>query len=367
MYASRSPAGAGRVGPHGLIIVAVATLAWPSRAAAEFVDIRGSARIDLQEFVDGSPGDSNFAFDSFPGSQADFPIQVVVRLDSQQSDAPAAATGAAQLADPQTSGEPNPSEFAVNIALNSRSSRIRYQSSTRIEETRVVRFDPGEISADSAVGDLESLFGRLYLDGALAIFADSNQTDLTGTNVKVHVTITLEQAGAAAQTVFNGAITVEGQPAGEINVSADGAFPVNSLVLSDLGGLLGGSNVFLLLVLPNLQLDFVYDVIVGQEATLNAVLELEADSAPESGVAAVLGTPTDAIDQVISITDGAEVAGKVIQAIERERAHPTGELAADLYDLGGDSRSPIMPLCGLFGFEFVFGLALLGGWRVVRR
>ncbi len=369
MSVSCSPGTGGCAAVQRLIIAVAVAIGIGSAvpAPAEILDVSGSARIELQEFLDGSPRDSNLAFDSYPGSQTELPIQVVVRLDSPDADAPAAASGAAQFADPQTSGEPNPSEFAVNLALNSRSSRIGYESNTRVVETRVIRFAAGEIDADSIDGGVESLFGRLFLDGALAVFADSDEIDLTGTNLTVRVTIGLQQGSLAEEAIFTGAISVIGQPAGEIDVTADGAFPVDSLVLSDLGGVLGGSEVFLLLVLPNLEIDFVYDVIVGQRATLTAVLEVEAASAPLCGVAAVLGTPTDAINEVISITESAELAGKVLDEIQRERANPTGALAADLYDLGGEPRSPLLPLCGLFGFEWAAGLALLGGWRVVRR
>ena len=78
----------------------------------------------------------------------------------------------------------------------------------------------------------------------------------------------------------------------------------------------------------------------------------------ESGVAALLGGPTDSLEDVISATQGDTVAGKMIAAIERERANPTGQPAIE--------PLPAAPLCGLFGFEGLLGLAGLTSLKLAR-
>jgi hypothetical protein len=89
-------------------------------------------------------------------------------------------------------------------------------------------------------------------------------------------------------------------------------------------------------------------------------VEVTAANLPdECGVAAVLGTPTDTLTQVIGLTQGTEVASKTVTALTNERENPSGDPAFPQPAL----LPFVLPLCGGLGFETLIGLAALVGIR----
>lgn len=318
---------------------------------AEIQSIRGSAQASVQEFRGGLARDSDLAFDSFP-DLAPFPVQVLARLKAIEPGYLAAAAVAAQFADPTELDQPNPEEFAVNLALNSEQGDVRYDASVILLETRDIVFNPGEISPESAAGDETQLIGKLFIDGALAIVAPEATVDLTGQSVLLRVRVTRLAAGQE-QTVYSGAVELRGEPAGQVGVGAEGAFPVNQLILSDLGGVVGQPSLFRLLVMPNLEINYAYAATIGEPFQLTARLEIEASNVPGAGVAAVIGSATNALDLVLQLTQGVDQARKLTSALALERAAPTGQPA-----FAADAALPL-PLCGVLGVG-PMGLLLAG-------
>jgi len=335
-------------------------LLWISTAApAEITSLTGSAEVVIQELRNGRAGKRTQVLETFPGTSNTLPLQVFARQSSADPNSPAAAAAAAQFADPRESTQPNPEEFAVNMTANSFAPGVAYECRAVLTEERGIRILSGEVNR--AEGRPVGLTGRLFLDGALAIHAGEGGRDLSGASVRVSVTIDQLRPGQEAQRVFSGSIELNGQPGGRVSVSAGGAFPIATLVLTDLSFVADEFGTFHVLIIPDIVIDYDYDAIVGEEFTLRAMVETTmVHPAGGVGVAAVLGTPTETLTEVIGLTQGQQAAAKFVQALQSEREEPSGEPA---FPPPRTPLSPLLVLCGLFGLESVAGLAALGAMR----
>ncbi len=332
----------------GLVLVAAAD--------AEIVDVAGSTTVEVKAiYTDDSEQLESVAL-AYPEDSDTLPLQAVARLVDPNEDA--AAIAAAQFADPRTSTGSDPDEFAINLALNSIADDVRYIGSATAEELRTVQHEVGEI-AGTAAGSAVRLRGRLFLDGALAIFAGDDASDLTGTRVTLHVRVKKEVADAEAETLFDGTLEVVGGPERQVIVSASGDFPAIGLFDTDLAGTDPELSVFRAFIFPSLVINYPYQAVVGEEFDLRATVEVTAANLPgEVGVAAVLGTPVDALAEVMGETAGDEAASKRLATLQRERAAPTGT-PVTLGPPAAQRLSPLLPACGVLGLEMAVGALAL--------
>lgn len=333
-------------------VAGVACFSFSLPVQAAITSITGFAEARLQEFRDGSPGDSTVANDTFPTTQSELPLQVVATFATTDPNDPAAAAVAAQFADPRELNQENPEEFAINLSLNSISDAVRYEGQAISQETRGVLFSTDEI-AGTAEGETVNLTGRFFLDGALAIVSQVGGRDLTAASVKLTVTVERIAGDAAPEAVFSGVLTLSGTAAGDVDVESTGDIPTDALILTDLSALNDDFTVFRLLVIPSVAIDYDYSAVIGEPLTLRATVQVDAaNEVDRVGVAAVLGTPTDTIAQVFSATQGSETAQKLLAAVQSERDNPTGEPAFP--------AAPTFPLlsllCGPLGFGTQLGL-----------
>lgn len=334
----------------------LALLAGAAPLTAAILELGGAARTELREFRNNQPGDTARGSDTLPGTADAFPLQVAVRLAPVDA-AGAAGAVAAQVSDPTTASGPNPEDFAINLALNSRTTAIRYECSAKAEEFRRVVFTADETGR--IAGTTAPVRGRIYLDGAATLFAGESATDLRGASVSLSVVVVKETAGAADKVLLSGSVELIGRDDGAVEVRADGEFPTDTLVLSDLGGLADDRPVFHLLLLPALQIEYDYDAVIGEEFTLRATVQCEAANVDGAGAALVLGGPSDSLADVIGLTEGNTASGKLLGAIAAERAAPSGDLVFPQPPaLGG--------ICGALGLETAFGLFALAGLRACR-
>lgn len=340
-----------RIAP--LAALAAVVLACP--AFGEITSISGAAFAEVREINIAGAGDEDRVTESFPGTSATLPLQVVAELFVTDE---AAAAVAAQFADPRTLLQPNPEEFAINLALNSLSESVHYEANAYASETREVVFSAAEIPFAQPGGQAKVL-GRLFIDGALTIFATDPNHDLTGANVRLLVTVRRTGGSLPNETVFAGEVGLRGGANGDATTESQGSFPTARLIKSNLALFVTDFAAFHALIIPNLSIDYEYDVIVDEPFTLEARVQVLASNVPDaSGVAAVIGTPVTAIQQVLALTEGAQVASKTLTALADERANPTGQPA-----FPGQSLFPILPFCGAVGFEALLGLGLLAGLK----
>lgn len=332
--------------------------------SAEIISLSGFAQARITEYFNSEQRESDEVTGAYPETVAVLPIQVVARLVSPEALAgdlteEAAASVGAQFADPRTVTTPNPEEFAINLALHGISPHIHYTAHAVTRETRGVKYSAGELGIFSREGDEVTLTGRLFIDGVLTLFSTATNRDLTGAYVRLNIRVIQRVEEGEDQTAFTGSVELRGTAEGAVEVSAEGDFPTNRLILSDLSVLMPRFDVFRVLVMPNLTINYNFVAVVGQEFTLEASVEIEAANLPdEVGAAAILGTPTDSLTKVIDLTLDTQTADEFVSKLNAERANPSGESAFPT--AGG---WPFLPVCGLLGFESALGLIALAGMR----
>lgn len=342
--------------PVALLAVCVSAVTGGAVARADVTSVEGVSRVVLEEFVQSKLRDRSEVSDSFPGTSEALPIRVAASLVSSDPNRPAAAAGAAQLANPTDLNQPNPEDFAVNLTLLSRSADISYKADAFVLEKRRVLFRPEQIGPDAASGETLAFTGKFFLDGALVFFAGEADADLSEASARVEITVATRSERDPNTVVFTDTIELIGQPGGEVLVTSSGTIPSTQLALSDLSGIVDEFGVFKTLVLPKLEIEFPYNAVLGEEFELRAAIKVLA-SAPGRGigVAAVLGAPTDTVTRVIRITNDDAAALKSVNAIRAARdaavSNPAGAPGLAPPILGG--------LCGLFGFESALLLSAL--------
>jgi hypothetical protein len=201
------------------------------------------------------------------------------------------------------------------------------------------------------------------------VFADLDSADLTGVSVQLRFAVTKEVPGQDPQQVFLGTMELTGGADRNVAATHEGGFPTAGIFTTDLSSVDSQLGVFRVFVFPNLAIDYPYDVVVGEPFALRATVSVAAQNMPGGiGVAAVIGTPFDSLNQVITLTQGTQTAAKLVNAMKQERAQPTGQAA---FETATPLPSFLRLLsCGALGFESVVGgLALMGLriWNPYRR
>jgi hypothetical protein len=337
-----------------LPVLLVAGLLLSATAPGEILSFSGSAAATVQEFRSNEAGQTQSVSDAFPEPTATLPLQVIAELVFNEHDAAAAA--AAQFADPNGVTTPNPEEFAMNLALVSVVPDVSYTGTATSQEFRQIVFTTSEFPLRPE-GTTLNFTGKLFLDGALAVFAPSADRDLTGANISLHVTVVKQVSGQDDQTVFSGSVTLEGTGPASVDSTAAGDFPTATLIRTNLAAFINDFQVFEVLIIPSVTVNYTFPGTIGETFTLAAKVEVEGQNLGDNvGVAAVIGTPLDTIRQVIAAAKGDSTATKTITALTQEREDPTGTPAFP-------TARTFLPGCGLFGFEFLLGVGALAGLR----
>lgn len=340
-----------------LLTVALAALLPVGVASAVIQSISAEAEVSLTEFVNDSQTANSSEAGFFPSSDQTLPLQVITERLSE--DERAAGVVAVQFADPAAVDTENPQEFAVNLALTSESDTTRYTSSGSITETRSIVFNPGEI-ANTAAGDTLELVGTLFLDGTLSLLTADADRDISTMSATVNITVTkvpVDDPNAESSVVFSGGLSFTGTSDGNATAEVSGDFPTEGILVTDLSALLTEFDGASVLILPQIEVDYAYEAIVGQAFELVAKLEVSAENlADETAALILLGVPLDQLATVIGQVQDTVSAKQLIDALEAKRVQPEGTPAFT-------AQPTVMPgLCGLLGFSSLLGLATLS-WR----
>lgn len=336
------------------------------RASAAITNLTGQVSAELQAFIGATAGDSESAFDSFPATSDTLPLQVVATLQSL-GDIPAAASAAAQFADPRDLSQPNPEEFALNVAIVSTGgSSVRYVGGATSSETRTVVFQPVDFD-NAESGTAVQAIGRLYINGALALLSDELLRDLTGVEVTFQFQVVQQADGQPERVLINAEISLIGTAGGEVQVVTSGQVPPESLLITNLVIPDVEIPIFKTLILPNLELDYTYDAVIDQPFQLVATTKVTvANIENGTGAVALIGTPVDQIVEVLEATFGSSTSDKVTTALQDVRDNPVGDPVPAA--ITQNPTSAIFPagLCGFLGFESLIGLTFLSAWRTRR-
>ena len=352
-----------------LALAGVIALVWPiAPVLAGTTSFTGAAAAQITGFRGGAQSGQDSDSATFSDPNGTLPLQVVARLvdpnNASTAGADAAGVVGAQLADPRTSsGGADTDEFAIDLALSSISTEISYTAQATSEELRNILYAPGELGPESA-GATVQLEGRVFVDGAVAIFADQSAMNFTGAFTRLRVTVTKQVEGQSPEQVFLGTLELTGGADRQVTPTHGGNFPTAGIFTTDLSSVDASLSVFQVMVFPNLAINYPFDAVVGQAFTLHAVVEVDAQNVPGGvGVAAVNGTPVSSLNNVVSLTRGSAPAAKMSNALQQERSQPTGEPT-----FATQNPQPglfgLFSLCGLLGFESVLGFVALVGLRV---
>lgn len=325
-------------------------------AGAEVLKLTGSLEGKLTEIRGGLEGDVIEVREHFPETSSALPIQIFGHLLSK---APEAAAGAfaAQLADPATGGQTNPEEFSAHLALATSTSAAFHRARLLLEERRQVVFTEEELGVSG--GDTVEISGTFFLDGAVVLFAGEDEADLgtLGATIEIHVFQRDPSAPASepGQLVLQASIGLAGGPSGQVEVTRGGALASAPLQAVDLRVLFPEFSIFDVVRLSEIELDYEYEVAADQEVELVARMTVTGASIPgESGVAVLLGSDLDVLDEVLDQVLVESQTAKMLSAIERSASGspPAGASVRSL-----DEPVGLFPplSCGLLG-PTAFGL-----------
>lgn len=335
--------------------------------------VRTQARVEtmVQELIDGAPGSVNADDGEFTADGVVLPLSASATLTSTDLDGTLVSLGQgfSEFSDPTRLDQPNPEEFALEVACYSNAESISYSVNGVAAEARTVLFTrqgnsaaPPEISFGlDSTREVES---RVFLSGAVVLWSTNAEANLDGLRADLTVTIT---RGEDVTPLFETTLTVNG---GDINPSATGSIRFDRVDLFELETLgLDAASLtvlqqveavgsLLVVVIPPQVHAYRYVVTADDEFTLNADLEVRVRNAPGgTGVAAVLGRPfqdlADFIERGLPGVDGETIQRSLNKAIaDRELvlvpSHDTTRLI------------PMPRLCGAGGAAMIGLLFFLG-------
>lgn len=310
-------------------VLALACAALPARAGV--IGFSSDATVSVQELVDGVPG--SFSSDGrFWDGEADvLPLEAFTVLRVQGLDGLdlARGEGTSIFEDPRRLDEPNPQEFALEVAAFSRGEATSYLITAEATEVRTLLFAgpagliPGEISFDAeGRATVESV---AYVSGAVLLWSQRAEADLAG--LEAEVSFTISRTGVE-EPVFAAGVAVEGDANLTPSTTTTGPLVIESGGLellegqddfADLVAQLEGTTVWLVLI-PAQEHVYPYEAVADEAFNLTAELRLEVRNAPAgTGAAAVLGRPfadlATFVEQVSDEVDGAALQRTVNGAV----------------------------------------------------
>lgn len=351
--------------------VAIAVFAAAAPASAAIIGTEAVVSTTVQELIDAVPASVT---DDSNELDADAPILPLVAsgdLLSTDLDGVLVAMGQAfaEFSDPTRLDEPNPEEFALEVACFSSADAVSYSVTSQAQETRTVVFTtsgnplaPPEIDFGSA--STQSVESRIFLSGAVIFWSTESGRELDDMLSEFRVTVTREDSG---DKLFETTLTIDGGDTGRLRRGSTGPIRSEVVDLEDLRNegvdeetlsILAGiesEGTLIVVVIPPQEHPYTYTVTADEPLVLRAELTARVQNIPGgTGVAATLGGPfenlVDFIEEGLPGVDG--------RALQRSVNAAMNARAIGLVTPPRSSfRWPIGNLCGVLGFE---SAALLG-------
>jgi len=316
----------------------------------------------VQELINGQPASVNANADETTPDRGP-PIAASSQLNSTDLGGALVGVGQAfsEFLDPARLDEPNPREFALEAACFSDDAEVSYEVDSSAMESRRVLFVraardgvPREI--DFGFSDTAEVTSRVFLSGAIVLWATNAAADLDSIAADVRVSITREADG---ESLFSTSVVL--RPDGDdVSVATTGPIIVDEISVDQLAtlGLDDGSAAALadlaeagllrLIVVPTQSHRYSYEVTADEELTLTAQLDVGLrGAAGGTGVAAVLGRPfqnlADFVQSPLPGVDGAKLQQTINLSIA-DRAARGASGPALCGAVGGEALLAIIPL-----------------------
>jgi len=336
-----------------VVLAACLSVALGLSARAEIVRTRANIEAQVQLFVDGKSHSLDSAFETYPDTATELPIEAAATLANPEAlDNPVSAV--AVFRDPRRIiDSPNPAEFGLEASCGSQDSVVNHEARAAAVETRTIRLTRNELLG--ALADPPMVVGRFFLSGAVVMWSTKDGSDLTGLKAELALSVTQifpptsTSPSGDRRELFSATLTVLGQSDGTLRVDQQGVpirhTPGNRDVVDpNIGPLSGVSKV----LLPDQVLQYLYPARPDEEFDLEARIETRVRNLPGgTGVAAAFGRPLAQMSSPLAAAVNAAQAALEPVTISVETAQ-------------ADARSAgfRLPACGAFGIE-ASGLVLI--------
>lgn len=362
--------------------IAVAVWAAAVPASAAIIGTDAIVSTTVQELIDGVPASVTNDSNEFEADAPVLPLVASGDLLSTDLDDVLVARGQAlsEFSDPTRLDEPNPEEFALEVASFSSADSVSYSVTSEAQETRTVVFTtsgsalaPPEI--DFGTASTQSVESRIFLSGAVIFWSTESGRELDDMLSEFRVTVTREDSG---DKLFETTLTIDGGETDRLRRGATGPIRSEVVDLEDLReegvdeetisilAQVERDGTLIVVVVPPQEHPYTYTVTANEPLVLRAQLTARVQNIPGgTGVAATLGRPfenlVDFIEEGLPGVDG--------RALQRSINTVMNARAIGLVTPPRSSvRWPVGNLCGVLGFESaaLFGLAffvLLGRSR----
>ena len=354
----------------GMAAVCICWSAIPASAAIIGTD--AAVATTVQELIDGVPGSVTSDTEELALDLSNFPLTASGSLVSTDLEGALVSMGQAfcEFSDPTRLDQPNPEEFAMEVACFSNAESVAYSVTSATEELRTVVFTtPGNPLADPEIdfgsGSTRTVESRVFLSGAVIFWSTEPGRNLDEMLSELSVAVTEADTNA---TLFETTLTIAGEGTDQVRSAATG--PIRFEVV-DLDALVNEGvgedtisvlqrvereGTLVVVAIPPQEHPYTYTVTADEPLILGAELTAEVHNIPGgTGVAATLGRPFenlgDFIEQGLPGVDGATLQ-RSLNAVTASRA--IGLVTPE----GAQVTGTGMRLCGAFGFESAALLAL---------
>jgi hypothetical protein len=311
--------------------------------------------------------------ESYPGSSSSLPAIARAQLD--RPDESGLITGSAQVSavfnQPLLSQVVVPNDVGLEVSGFGDDAQTRWYAKGTVVETRSVSVSPLEVGLEFANGDAVILRSRLLLSGVLLLTAAKTGDNLTGTEVRLHLSISRLNESSNPSPEVVGQVTLRGGPGGTATVDRIGDFEAVDLAVTDLNILVPGLPLVKAVFFTGVEIPYEYEATVGEEFQLELIVSGTLETqAQGTGGAAVFGVPQLGLEQVLQRVrreDGGAALSNLITA----HVDTTGQAYA--LD-GGSEEVPVAGgrsgACGAAGLPVMGATAVLTlrrGRRRIRR
>ncbi len=353
--------------------VTVAVFAAAASASAAIIDTDAVVSTTVQELVDGVPASVRTDSEQLEADAPILPLVAEGDLLSTDLDDVLVAMGQAfaEFSDPTRLDEPNPEEFALEVASFSSADSISYSVTSEAQETRTVVFTtsgsalaPAEI--DFGTASTQSVESRIFLSGAVIFWSTEPGRELDDMLSEFRVTVTREDSG---DKLFETTLTIDGGETDRLRRGSTGPIRSEVVDLDDLRdegvdeetiailARVESEGTLIVVVVPPQEHPYTYTVTANEPLVLRAELTARVQNIPGgTGVAAAFGGPfenlVDFIEEGLPGVDGRALQRSINAAVNARAIGLVTPPSASV-------RWPAGNLCGALGFgsAALYGLA----------
>jgi hypothetical protein len=343
-----------------------------SVASASVINTSAVLSTTVEELIDSASGSMTTDSSETLSDLSNVPLRASGILTSTDLDGVLVSQGQAfgDFLDPARLDQPNPEEFALEVASYAQGNSVAYSVSSVADESRTVSFSASEV--DFNVFGTQTVESRIFLSGAMLIWSTQPGLDLNDLRSEVAVLVFRDDT---EETLFSSSLVVSG--AAEPTVQGPIQFDVVALDELAAAGVDSESLAILerveregsltIVVIPEQEHPYTYRVVEDQPLVLHARFETRAQNKPGgTGAAVALGRPFQNL---------AAFMGDAIPGVNGTAMQRAVNLETASRNLGvirsADSSSELSggAVCGALGVESVavLGLVFVLGFTRSRR